>query len=238
MRTALVAIGLVGTLALTGCQTMTNAEQQYQALNKQRNDAVTAMVACLNEKEAANPVATKITSEEVYIHRLNNPNRFALLSSEKKPTKRQIDALQTYLSQVTLPCRQALLAPLAGTSFYTTQLGAYAQEDRVFAEFLKGRMTIGDLNTRLDQLAQTNAIAQQQNQQQYVNSLTASHNQEIAQRQRQGAAFLQMWAVQQSINQQNYNNQVNSIQPPPLVNVPQSRSKCTIQGNTADCANY
>lgn len=190
MRTLLVVMSLLSTMALVGCETMTVAQQKWATTVSKLETGFTEQDACIDKAEADNPIDFSIVRSQVTYLELSASNKVDLMSDSKKINDSQVTALKKFISALN-PCRHALLASQVGTNVYRISFDYFNELDILYAKLLSKEITIGEFNKQKSQL-----VSQADNRagnavEDYRRTLMAEHNQEMNQLQ-QAAAFMQM----------------------------------------------
>jgi hypothetical protein len=152
-----------------------------------------------------------------------------MLTDQHKPTKREI-ALLYQLHGDIQQCRSVVLAKMANVHplFVQIEVEAFAESDKIWAEFTRGNTTWGDFNQRRKALSAQRSGRFVAADAQIASNLENQHQNELAHRQR-AAAAMQQWSYQQ----QQLANQRALID---AVNAPRSTTiNCNYYGNSAQC---
>jgi hypothetical protein len=239
LRAALIAIGLVSTLALTGCQTMTASQSTVSLVNEKLAKGREMQEQCINQIVAENPDDFAIVESQVAALRQTASNKVVLMANKNKISPQQKTALLNVLNANT-KCRMDFLTASQGTPVFEPTMDYYGRLDILYSKLLQGDLTIGEFNTE-NELVRSQARARiDQSILSYNSMMADAHYREVEQRQRAAAVMLPYLAQQQAIQQQNmYNQQMLMLQQQQnmMLNQPVN-TNCTQYGNQINCRSW
>jgi len=239
MRVALVAIGLVGMLALAGCQNMTAAQQQTNTMNEKIAAGQQEHQACFKRVTSQNANVHAIVTDQVTFLDSRAANKVTLMSSNKKINDTQSVALRKMIESAN-ECRWVLLSALQGSPLFQPFFDYLNSIDALYGQLLNKELTIGQFNTQKIQLQSQRMSNIESAMSRYHSAMADAHNQEVEQRQRAAAIMLPYLAQQQALQQQNmYNQQMLMLQQQQnmMLNQPVN-TNCTQFGNQINCRSW
>lgn len=210
-------MGLIIIQIITGCQSMTAAQQEFDAMSAKIEAGLINAQACIQRSEATNKIDISLIRERVSFFDDSTSNKFELFSSNKKISDSEAAAFRRVLTGYS-KCRQIILNTYLGTPFYHLWFEFYSQADILYTKLLSKQITIGTFNQQKSLLDAKSISKEHEVLSNYNKKLDDAHNAEVAQRQRAADGVRQTLHNQQMLMQQQqpvstnctqYGNQIN-----------------------------
>ncbi len=225
---------LVFTVLLSGCQTMgnkTGAQLESDRVTYLFNKSNSDTLLCHGEISKTTPY--KVVYSDIFFEKDDSPNKYDLLSSNKKLTINQKESLKEYLV-LQNKCRQAKLEPLNGLPHQIVSMQYNNSMDEVYLKLFKDEITIGQANEAKVKIAMEYRMNWTKETAELNARLQESHNQEVGNAQRRAQILMpylmQQQLIQQQQQQNNYQQQIQQINNNRTIN-----TRCNTYGNTTNC---